>query len=94
MVGTVAYNTASCCYKLDLEPAKLFFPSNIMKSSLLKQLLDLFRSLYPSKKRNPISSSKGKESKEVSPLKNVAGKTSTIYLFFFFNKFQENIYAL
>lgn len=79
MVGTVTYDTAPCCYKKDLGPAKLFSTSNIVDLSFLEQLLDLFKSLYPSKRRKPMSNSKRKESKQEISLLKIAGKSNTIY---------------
>lgn len=59
-----------------------FSLSNIVDLSLLKQVLGFFKYLYPSKRRKPISNSKGKESKqEMCPLKKIARKSSEIYWF-------------
>lgn len=57
----------------------MLLSSDIMDLSLLEQALDLFKPLCPSRKRKPMSETRGKESKQetTSPLKDIVGKDNT-----------------
>lgn len=57
----------------------MLLSSDIMGLSFLEQVLDLLKFLYPSRKRKPKSSNRGKESKEemTSAVKDIAGKENT-----------------
>lgn len=60
----------------------MLLSSDIMDLTLLEQALDLFKSLHPSRKKKPMSNSRGKESKQetTSALKDAAGKDNkTMY---------------
>lgn len=73
----------------------MLLSSDIMGLSFLEQVLDLLKFLYPSRKRKPKSSNRGKESKEemTSAVKDIAGKENTTMYWLFLINSKENINA-
>lgn len=74
--------------------SKMLLSSDIMDLSLLEQALDLFKPLCPSRKRKPMSETRGKESKQetTSPLKDIVGKDNTT-TYWLLLSYTENIHA-